>query len=57
MSTAEGLGSEGRWVVDRLLRELHQFGREIAEVERRLAQVTAEGPVIAQWVTLPGSDR
>src|SRR6185295_15350402 len=40
LTTAEGLGSERRWVVDRLLDELAGLGRSIAAVERRLAEVT-----------------
>lgn len=51
---AEGLGSEGRWVVDRLLGELSDLNVSIAEVERRLARVTAADPVIAQLRRLSG---
>ena len=40
--TADGLGSEGRWVVDRLIGELRELDGSIAEVEQRLAQVTAD---------------
>lgn len=52
--TAEGLGSEGRWVVDRLLAEYHELARAILAVEGRLAKVTAEDPVIAGLLKLPG---
>jgi transposase len=52
--TAEGLGSEGRWVVDRLLGELDALQGSIAEVEARLAAVTADDPVVAQLRKLPG---
>lgn len=54
LKTAEGLGSEGRWVVDRLLGELGDVAGSIAEVERRLAEVTAEDPVVARLRTLSG---
>jgi transposase len=52
--TTEGLGSEGRWVVDRLIGELHELDGSIAEVEGRLARVTAEDPVVAQLRKLAG---
>ena len=52
--TADGLGSEGRWVVDHLLGALRELDGSIAEVERRLAQVTAEDPVVTQLLTLAG---
>lgn len=54
IATAEGLGSEGRWVVDRHLAELRHLGEQIAEVERRLAQVTAGDPVVGELLKLPG---
>lgn len=54
LRAAEGLGSEGRWVVDRHLEELDRLARSIALVEQRLAQVTASDPVVAQLQTLPG---
>jgi transposase len=54
LATAEGLGSEGRWVVDRLLEEIAALERSILEVEVRLAKVTAGDPVIAQLLKLPG---
>lgn len=54
LATAEGLGSEGRWVVDRLIGEYHRLAGSIAEVERRLAAVTAEDPVVAQLLTPSG---
>jgi transposase len=54
LATADGLGNEGRWVVNRLLDEHRELDRSIAEVERRLTQVTAEDPIIAQLLKLPG---
>jgi transposase len=52
--TAEGLGSEGRWVADRHVGELRQIEIQIAEVEARLASVTAGDPVVAKLRTLAG---
>jgi transposase len=52
--TAEGLGSEGRWVADRLLGELRDLAGAIAEVEARLTAVTAGDPAVARLLTLPG---
>jgi transposase len=57
LTTAEGLGSEGRWVVDRLIAEYHELARSIFEVERRLAQVTTADPVVAQLLELAGVGR
>ena len=54
LATAEGLGSEGRWVVDHLLAEFRELVGSIAEVERRLAKVTAADPVVAQLRELSG---
>ena len=54
LATAEGLGSEGRWVVDHLLAEFRELAGSIAEVERRLAAVTADDAVVAQLLELPG---
>jgi transposase len=55
--TAEGLGSEGRWVVDRLLAEYRELAHSIAVVEERLAKVTAEDAVVARLLELPGVGR
>jgi transposase len=54
LATAEGLGSEARWVVDRLLGELHELSGSIAEVEGRLGRVTADDAVVAQLLKLSG---
>jgi transposase len=51
IARAEGLGSEGRWVVDRLLEELRDLDASIAAVEHRLTEVTAEDPIVAQLIT------
>ena len=55
--TTEGLGSEGRWVADRLLGEIRDLNGSIAEVEGRLAQVTAEDAVVAELLNPPGVGR
>jgi transposase len=52
--TAEGLGSEGRWVADRHVGEIREIERQIAEVEARLAKVTAVDPVVAELRKLSG---
>jgi transposase len=55
--TAEGLGSEGRWVVDRLVGEVRALERSIAEVEERLGEVTAGDGVVAELQALSGVGR
>jgi transposase len=54
LRTTEGLGSEGRWVVDRLIADLQDVSDEIFVVEKRLVQVTFEDPVVSQLVLLAG---
>lgn len=54
LRTTEGLGSEGRWVVDRLIEELGDLADAILRVESRLARVTSEDPVVSQLVLLAG---
>jgi len=54
LASVEGLGSEGRWVVDRLMGELRELERSIVEVEQRLACVTANDPVVAQLLKHSG---
>lgn len=48
LKTAEGLGAEGRWVVDRHLEDLKRIEQAITAVESRLTEVTREDPVVAQ---------
>jgi transposase len=54
LATAEGLGSEARFVVDCHLANLRGLDEQISRVELRLAAVTAEDPVVAQLVALRG---
>ena len=49
-----GLGSEGRWVADRLIEDLCDVADAIVKVEVRLGQVTSEDPVISQLILLAG---
>jgi transposase len=54
LRTAEGLGAEARWVVDRHLREYDHVTVLIAEVGRRLAAVTAGDTVVAELTAQKG---
>jgi transposase len=54
LATAEGLGSEVRWVADHMLRELEDLKDAILEVECRLSRVTKDDPVVAHLMTLAG---
>ena len=54
LRTTEGLGSEGRWVADRLIQDLQDIADEIHAVDGRLIQVTSEDSVVSQLVLLAG---
>jgi transposase len=54
LATSAGLGSEGRWVVDRLIGELHELKESIAEVEGRLARLTGDDKVVDELLELAG---
>ena len=54
LATAEGLGSEARFVVGCHLAELRRLDDQVAMVAVRLAKVTAEDPVIARLVAMRG---
>lgn len=54
LEDAAGLGPEARFVLDCHLANLRRLDEQIARVEARLAQVTAEDPVVAQLVALRG---
>jgi transposase len=54
LRTTEGLGSEGRWVADRLIDDLRDVADAIVKVEVRLAQVTSEDPVVSRLLLLAG---
>lgn len=48
------LPEQSRWVMDRLVEELHRLGHEIRRTENRLEDATADDPVIEHLRTLPG---
>jgi len=48
------LGAQARWVVDKHCANLDRLGREVAEVDARLKQVTAHDPVVARLQGCPG---
>jgi transposase len=54
VKTVNGLGSEARWVLDNHLAELQRLDGAIFQVENRLAQVTADDPVVTQLVAMRG---
>jgi transposase len=54
LRTTEGLGSEGRWVADRLIDDLRDVADAIVKVEVRSAQVTSEDPVVSRLLLLAG---
>jgi transposase len=54
LATAEGLGSEARFVVDCHRADLRRLDEQVQRVELRLAQVTTEDPVVAQLVAMRG---
>jgi len=54
LATAEGLGSEARFVLDCHLAELRGLDEQITHVEVRFATVTAEDPVILRLVAMRG---
>jgi transposase len=54
VASAEGLGSEARWVINNHIKEYKHIMILIADAERRLCEVTADDPVIAGMVGLKG---
>ena len=54
LATAEGLGTEARFVLECHLAELRRLDEQITWVEVRLAAVTAEDPVITRLVAMRG---
>jgi transposase len=54
LPTAEGLGTQARWVIDQHLREYHHLVQLITEAEQRLIAVTADDSVIAHLMSLKG---
>lgn len=57
LATLDGLGEPTRWTLDRHLEDLDSTAARMAAAETRLAQVTADDPVIAQLLSLPGIGR
>jgi transposase len=54
LAVAEGLGSEGRWVVDRLISKIRDLEDSIRGVEERLLEVTQGDAVVAELLGLTG---
>jgi transposase len=54
LKSAQGLGTEGRSVIDRHLEELEWIRSRIVEAEARLAAVTAGDPVVKRLTELKG---
>jgi transposase len=54
LRVVDGLGSEGRFVVDELLDQFEEVRSRIAKVETRLEKVTAGDPVVEQLTSLKG---
>jgi transposase len=50
----QALGREGQWVAGQLLDEIEHVQRQIDQVEARLAEVTADDPLVAKLRALPG---
>lgn len=48
------LPEQARWVIEQHLRQLHFLGQEIEAVEKRLADVTADDPVVAKLLEQRG---
>jgi transposase len=54
LRTAEGLGTESRWVIDRHINDYEHVENLIKAAEARLAAVTAGDPVVAGLMSLKG---
>jgi len=54
LKTTAALGSEARWVVDQHCANLQRLDEALLAAEVRLAQVTAEDPIVAQLRTYAG---
>jgi transposase len=54
LENAEGLGEQARWVLGRYLATLDRLAVEIAEVEARLRDVTADDPEVAKLLAQKG---
>jgi transposase len=54
LKAADGLTEQTRWVVDRQLARLEWLKGEIAAVERRLADLTADDPLVQRLLAMKG---
>jgi transposase len=54
LTTLDAVGPHARWILDRHQGNLSRLGQEIAEVERRLDQSTANDPMVLKLRTLSG---
>jgi transposase len=52
--SAEGLGSEAKWVINNHIKEHQHISTLIADAEQRLCEVTDGDPVIVEMVALKG---
>ena len=50
----EALSEQGRWIIAQYLTRIQQLSADIFEVGRRLAQVTADDPMVELLCSLPG---
>jgi len=54
VASAEGLGSEAKWVINNHIKEHQHISTLIADAEQRLCEVTDGDPVIGEMVALKG---
>ncbi len=54
LATAESLSGTDRWIVEDHLHELQSLAKRIASVEQQIVQATADDPVVAHLMSLPG---
>jgi len=52
--TTVELPEQSRWVTDRLLKQLERLNEDVSEVERQLADVTADDEVVQKLLTFNG---
>jgi transposase len=54
LEQVKDLSPEGRWVIDRQLKRMKAIVAEIEEVQAHLAELTADDPMVAALVQMPG---